>query len=419
MADLARQIAAANHAGQPVSLPSVCTAHEQVLRICLDAAARRGAALAVEATSNQVNHQGGYTGLQPQAYADRIRALAEAAGLPVVLGGDHLGPQVWRRQPAEAAMAEAETMIAAYIRAGFTKIHLDCSEGCAGEAAQLPDAVTASRSARLARVALDAAADPDGLAFVIGTEVPPPGGARLDEEGDIPATTPASARATLAAHRDAFEAAGLGPVLPQVCGLVVQPGVEFSPMAVHPLPMDRDPGLRAATSDWPGLTLEAHSTDYQPAPVYRRLAELGFGFQKVGPALTFAWRRAVYGLDLLRGLIGDPPEETLPGTMERIMLAEPGSWQSHYTGPPRAQRIARHFGLADRIRYYWPHPAAQRSVAQLLAQMGGSDLPRPLLSQVFDAATLDLAEARGGLHPEALIAAEVERALAPYFLEQP
>jgi len=418
MADLARRIAARNHAGEPVALCSVCTAHEEVLAICLETGARRGQPLAVEATSNQVNHQGGYTGLSPAEFAGRARRMADAAGCEIVLGGDHLGPQAWRKGPAEAAMAEAETMVAAYVRAGFTKIHLDCSEGCAGEPAQLPDAVTADRSARLAKVARDAAPDPGALIFVVGTEVPPPGGARLDEAGDIPATTPEAARATLDAHRAAFEEAGAADLVPLIAGLVVQPGVEFSPMAIHHLPMDRDPGLRAALAGWEGVTLEAHSTDYQHGQAYRRLAELGFGFHKVGPALTFAWRQGVYGLDILRGLAGLAPEEdTVPGVMEWLMMTDPGHWAGHYHGSPRAQRFARHFGLADRIRYYWPQPAARKSVDRLFRDLDGVELPAPMLAQVFDAQTLARAETFDGPQARRLVAAEVARALDPYFLE--
>ncbi len=78
----------------------------------------------------------------------------------VVLGGDHLGPNPWRHLPAEAALAEAEAMVAAYVAAGYEKIHLDTSMGCQGEPEHLPDEVTAERAARLAVVAQAAAGEP-------------------------------------------------------------------------------------------------------------------------------------------------------------------------------------------------------------------------------------------------------------------
>ncbi|MBI1416583.1 MAG: tagatose-6-phosphate kinase [Limimaricola sp.] len=424
MAEVLRQIISRNRAGHAAAIPSVCSAHPDVLRASLLLAAELGRPIVIEATSNQVNQDGGYTGQRPADFIASVRALAHECGLgpdQVVFGGDHLGPQVWRKGPAEAAMAKARVLVADYVRAGFTKIHLDCSEGCAGEAAQVGDALAASRAAELAAACEDAA-EGAGPLYVIGTEVPPPGGARHDiAEGAAP-TTPAHASATIAAHRAAFAAARLDGAWDRVVGLVAQPGVEFGPMQVQHLDMGRDPGLRAAVETVPGLCLEAHSTDYQHAVAYPRLARLGFAFQKVGPALTFAWREAIYALDHLRAIAGRAPAEGLPEVMERLMLAAPGAWQGHYHGDAAALRLQRHFGYADRIRYYWPHPEAARAVAALLHDVSAMSLPAPVLSQGFDAATMDRAEglmgATGGNRPRALLLAAVQQALAPYYFPQ-
>lgn len=416
MADILREVIRRNRAGAAVAIPSVCSAHPDVLEASLRLAADKGRAVVIEATSNQVNQDGGYTGMVPAAFIGFVHAIADRAGMDragVIFGGDHLGPQVWRKGPADAAMDRARRLVADYVRAGFRKIHLDCSEGCAGEPAQVGDAVAATRAADLAAAALAASADPDGLMFIIGTEVPPPGGARADESGDIVATTTTSAAATLAAHAAAFGAAGIGSALAQVGGLVVQPGVEFSPMHVHHLPLARDPGFLAVLADWPQLCLEAHSTDYQHPAVFPRLAELGFAFQKVGPALTFAYRSALYALDALRVQAGWGGG--LAEAMEAVMVADPGHWQGHYRGTTGDLRVERHFGLADRIRYYWPQPAAQAAVADLFAAFQGRNLPEPLLAQGFSAAEIDVAARMGGVGPRALVLARVQRALDPYF----
>lgn len=417
MADLLRDIIARNRAGEAAAIVSVCSAHPVVLRATLRRAQTLGRPMVVEATSNQVNQDGGYTGMTPAGFISFVHEIADQAGVDrglILFGGDHLGPQVWRRGPADVAMDKARQMIAAYVQAGFRKIHLDCSEGCAGEPAQVGDDLAALRAADLAQAALQAAPDPEALLFVIGTEVPPPGGARADEHGEVTPTTPASAVATLAAHVAAFQTAGLGRAVAQIGGLVVQPGVEFSPMAVHHLPMSRDPGLMAVLADWPGVCLEAHSTDYQHPQVFPRLAELGFAFQKVGPALTFAYRQAIYGLDALRGLAGWG-QPMLAEAMEALMLAEPRHWQAHYQGDDL--RVQRHFGLADRIRYYWPRPEAQAAVAAVLADLKGRDLPAPLMAQVFPKPVLERAEALGGDRAQALIEATVQLALDPYFFD--
>lgn len=419
MPDL-RQIIARNRAGEVLAIPSICTAHPDALEASLTLAETLDQPIVVEATSNQVNQDGGYTGLKPADFIHFVKSIAENSHVAherILFGGDHLGPQAWRKLPAEQAMQKAHQMVADYAAAGFTKIHLDCSEGCAGEPAQLPDTITASRSAALAATALKHAPDTSNLLFVIGTEVPPPGGARTDDHGDIPPTTPESATATLEAHRDAFTAAGIP--LDLIGGLVVQPGVEFSPMEVHPLPLARDPHLLDALTDWPNLCLEAHSTDYQHPDAYPRLAQLGFAFQKVGPALTFAWREALYALDAIRAQNGWATGPSLADTMETVMLDNPSYWQAHIHGTSAAPRTERHFGLADRIRYYWPHPQAQDAVQGLVTDLADKRLPDPLLAAHFCAAEIAFARSSPYPLPRALALARVQTALRPYFFTGP
>jgi D-tagatose-1,6-bisphosphate aldolase subunit GatZ/KbaZ len=202
-------------------------------------------------------------------------------------------------------------------------------------------------------------------------------------------------------------------------GLVVQPGVEFSPMEVHHLPLQRDPGLLAALTDWPNICLEAHSTDYQHAQVYPRLATLGFAFQKVGPALTFAWREALYALDTIRAQNGWASGPTLADTMEEVMLAHPAHWQAHVHGHTADPRSERHFGLADRIRYYWPDPKAQTAVQHLMTDLADKRLPDPLLAAHFSVSELALVRESRHPLPRALALARVQTALRPYFFTGP
>jgi D-tagatose-1,6-bisphosphate aldolase subunit GatZ/KbaZ len=420
MADVLRRVIAANRAHGHAAIPSVCSAHPDVLLASLRLAAQLNRPVVIEATSNQVNQDGGYTGLRPADFVALVRGMAQAAGCApenVILGGDHLGPQVWRKGNATHAMAKARVMVAGYVQAGFTKIHLDCSEGCAGEAAQVGDAIAAARAADLACAALQAAPNPAALLFVVGTEVPPPGGARVGDHGDIAPTTPAAALATMQAHLAAFDAAGLGAACAQIGGLVVQPGVEFSPMQVHHLPLTHDPGYGPVLARYPGLCLEAHSTDYQHPAAYQRLANLGFAFQKVGPALTHAYRRAVYALGHLRQIAGGTRAPAIWDVMEELMLQNPGHWQAHYHGAAASLRIQRHGALADRIRYYWPLPQAQAAVTALLDDLNAHPLPDPLVAQGFDAPTIARAQALGGPLPMALIHAEIQAALRPYFID--
>ena len=169
-------------AGEPVGVYSVCSAHPTVVQAAIAQAAADGSRVLIEATSNQVDQFGGYTGLRPAEFRDLVLRHRRASGFPrerVVLGGDHLGPNRWQRQSASAAMANAEVLIAAYVEAGYTKIHLDCSMACPDDPTVLADEIVAGRAARLLRVAEDTAhrEGTDGPVYVIGTEVPVPGGA--------------------------------------------------------------------------------------------------------------------------------------------------------------------------------------------------------------------------------------------------
>src|SRR5215510_11978544 len=91
---------ARHKAGEPCGMVSVCSAHPLVIEAALRHVQRTGAPFAlIEATSNQVNQDGGYTGMKPADFRDFVHRIADRAGLPrerILLGGDHLGPNAWQ-----------------------------------------------------------------------------------------------------------------------------------------------------------------------------------------------------------------------------------------------------------------------------------------------------------------------------------
>ena len=116
--------------GRAVGLFSVCSANLFVLSAAMNKAQQNGSLLLIESTANQVNQFGGYIGLTPAQFQESIRDLQRRYQLApnhVILGGDHLGPTVWQNEPAESAMQKSVQLVAEYVRAGFTKIHLDAS----------------------------------------------------------------------------------------------------------------------------------------------------------------------------------------------------------------------------------------------------------------------------------------------------
>lgn len=395
-------------------ITSVCSAHPTVIEAALRQADQGGTTALIEATCNQVNQEGGYTGLDPAGFRDLVFGLADRVGLPrarVVLGGDHLGPNPWRALPAETAMRRAEAMVAAYVAAGFTKIHLDTSMGCAGEPAALPDETTAARAARLAVVAEAGGTAPR---YIVGTEVPTPGGA-TEAITHLEVTRPEAARATYNVHRRAFAAAGAEAAFERVAALVVQPGVEFGHTDVAVYRPAAAASLSAILADLPCVVFEAHSTDYQPAEAFAALVRDGFAILKVGPALTFRLREALYGLDAIAVAL-DPEwaPHSLVAAMERAMLADPSHWRSHYHGAPPAQRVLRHFSYSDRIRYYWPTPAARDAVSRLLRSLSGQEIPDVLVSQYLPRLYDRVAAGLMAKQPEILVMESVRDVLRDY-----
>ncbi len=394
-------------AGQAIGIYSICSAHPVVLRAALREGLRSQAPVLIEATSNQVNQFGGYTGMTPADFRAFVLGIADAVGFPherILLGGDHLGPNCWQDQPSEVALAKSETMVAQYVEAGFRKIHLDCSMACADDPAALPERLVAMRAARLCAAAERAWAHLPALTrgeppvYVIGTEVPVPGGAH-EELQELAVTRSEAAADTIAGHREAFALRGLtgaGGAWERVIGLVVQPGVEFDHHKVVDYAAPKARALSAFIEQEPGLVYEAHSTDYQTPQALKSLVRDHFAILKIGPGATFALRETLWALaDIEEEWRGVDGSSRLKDVVLAAMSDRPVHWQKYY-GASERRHLDLQFSLSDRIRYYWAQPDVQRAVAAMLANLGDGPLPLTLLSQFLP---LQYAAIRAGRLP--------------------
>ena len=372
--------------GSAVGLTSVCSAHPLVIEATLREAVQSEGIALIEATSNQVNQDGGYTGMRPAAFREAVLAMAAAVGLPperVALGGDHLGPNAWQKMDSEAALAKASVMVREYVTNGFRKIHLDCSMACGGDPRSLGDELIAERTASLCADTESAWRDSGGEApvYIIGSEVPVPGGAH-ETLTELAVTTPAAARATIDAHRRAFARLGLESAWQRVIGLVVQPGVEFDHHQVIDYQRDKAASLSRSIVSVPGIVFEAHSTDYQTGAALKALVEDHFAILKVGPGVTFALREAFWALSDIAMELGAIPDDS--GSLKDVVLEsmqrEPKYWQAYYLDPEQ-QHFDLQFSLSDRLRYYWTVPEVARACAQLLKLLTVKGVPLTLLSQ--------------------------------------
>ena len=385
-----RSVVQRNRSGETVGSYAVCSAHPAVIEAAIQQALEDGNCLHVESTSSQVNQFGGYTGMTPKQFADGMRVAAASAGLPpgrVLLGADHLGPFAWRSEPSATAMAKACDLASLCVHAGYQKIHLDTSMPC-GDDKILDEKTVAERAAILCRAAEDACEDmPTGSPkplYVIGTEVPPPGGEVA--EGQCPAPTMVEdVHRTLDVFHSAFRAHGLFAAWENVVGLVVQPAVEFGDSRVFDYARQKVHALAAGLPKRPALVYEAHSTDYQSPAALAEMVEDHFAILKVGPWLTFAYREAVFALSSIEREILHKREVKSSQVREALefeMLRNPVYWRSYYRSNDDDElRLSRAFSFSDRCRYYWPQSSVQEEVKRLLHNLSRFSCPLTLLSQ--------------------------------------
>ena len=371
---------------------AVCSAHQVVIEAAIQQCLEDGSVLLVESTSSQVNQFGGYTGLTPSQFARFLHSAAESAGLPaerVLLGGDHLGPFPWRHEASASALSKASDLVRSCVLAGYQKIHLDASMPCGDdENGSFTERTVADRAAILCEAAESAHQElPSGsaeLVYVVGTEVPAPGGESVDAHS--PAVTKAEdVHRTLEAFRLAFEEKGLASVWERVIALVVQPGVDFGANSIFNYDRAKAQSLSDALSKHPGIVFEAHSTDYQSPQALAQIVEDHFAILKVGPWLTFAYRESVLALSAIeRELLTTRSSRRISRVrevLETAMLREPANWQSYYHGDDDEVRRDLIYGYSDRCRYYWNQPAVEEEVARLLRNLGEEPIPLTLVSQ--------------------------------------
>lgn len=407
---------------------SVTGSDPVVLRACMRDAKERGSWFICEATVNQVNQFGGYTGMKPKDYADMVCRLARETGFPeekIILSGDHLGPFTWQHLEAEEAMVRSRELVRQYVEAGFRKIHLDPTMPLKGDdAAVFGDDLIAQRAADLARVSEEAyERTKDDTrwdyrpVYVIGSEVPIPGG--TEEKETMHVTEPEALRATLECFRRAFVENGLEQVWEDTVAVVAQIGLEFSEDNVYDFNHENALPLARELERHPGICFESHSSDYQTPDALCHMVLDGVGILKVGPELTFAHREALFALSFIEeqlapacGLVPSGFMSVLDRTMR---CAKPDYWRKYYHGNEAALRMKRGYSYSDRCRYYFEQPVVKRARERLIENLSSVEIPTYLLSQFLP---VQYEKVRLGLlenTPEALIDDKIRAVMDRYY----
>lgn len=397
---------------------SVCSAHPLVIEAALRYELNTGKPVLIEATSNQVNQFGGYTGMTPKDFVEYVHKIAEEVGFPkdrLILGGDHLGPNCWQNEPAAEAMKKSLDLIQAYVEAGFTKIHLDASMSCADDIIPLAPMTVAKRSADMCKIAEESATaeQKSQLTYVIGTEVPVPGG-EASEIDTVHITELADIQNTIDTHVTAFEIAGIGEAINRVIAVVVQPGVEFDHSKVIRFEKEKAAEISTFIENTPWL-YEAHSTDYQTQEHLSDLVQAHFAILKVGPALTFALREALFSLaEIESETVAIEKASQFKKVVDDVLLDDPKYWKSYYGDKHSTIINNLHYSFSDRIRYYWSEPRIQQAISQLFNNLEQRPVPLSMLSQYMPKQYHKVSEGLLALEPKALVLDKIQEVVEMY-----
>ncbi|NLO99431.1 MAG: class II D-tagatose-bisphosphate aldolase, non-catalytic subunit [Clostridiaceae bacterium] len=415
--------------GVPVGIYSACSANDLVLEAVMERAKESDDVVLIEATANQVNQYGGYTGMLPADFRNFVYNLADKVGFSkdkIILGGDHLGPLTWKNEPAQSAMEKSKELIRQFVLAGFTKIHIDTSMHLGDDNAneKLDTKVIAERGAVLAEVAEESykelkASQPEAIhpVYVVGSEVPIPGGSQDEEEG-LQVTRVADFEETVQVFKDAFVKHNLENAWENVIAVVVQPGVEFGDESIHEYSREAAKELCDSLKKYPDLVFEGHSTDYQTKFAFREMVQDGIAILKVGPALTFALREALFSLsyienELITENTGKKPSGFIE-VLEEVMLKNPDNWKKHYHGDEHRLKLARKYSLSDRCRYYLPLPEVQKAINQLFENLKSVKIPLTLISQYMPLQYIKIREGKLNNDPVSLAKDRVVNCIDEY-----
>ena len=417
--------------GIPKGIYSVCSYNRYVIEASFRQAMEDESVVLIESTCNQVNQYGGYTGMKPVDFKRYIFSIAGSMNFPnerIILGGDHLGPYPFQNEKAESAMDKAREMVREYMLTGVSKIHLDASmslgDDPGGPNSTLDPRIIAERCAELCDMAEKTHGEVGkknnqlpAPVYVIGTEVPAPGGSDEVEKG-LEITGVSDLKETVSLTMELFQKYNLHDAWERVIAVVVQPGVEHGGHTIVEYDREKAKDLTSSLKEFPHLVFEGHATDYQTARGLKEMVEDGIAILKVGPSLTFATREAVFLLNYMEEeIFRGSPHVTLSkfsDTLENAMLENPKHWQKHCQGSEPELQFARKYSFFDRARYYWMDEKVKNSLKVLIENLGSRDIPLSLISQFFPEQYNKIRAGKLQKGPEALIRDRIREILKVY-----
>ncbi len=123
----------------------------------------------------------------------------------------------------------------------------------------------------------------------------------------------------------------------------------------------------------------------------------GIAILKVGPALTYGLREALFALSFMeKELVPEEKRANFIETLEEVMLAQPANWQKHYHGDDKQLALARKYSFSDRARYYIGQPEVTAAISKLFTNLKEYPIPMNMLHQYMP---VTYAKVRDGILP--------------------
>ena len=409
------------------AIPSYCSANRFVIEAILEQGKRFEDVIVIESTSNQVNQFGGYLGMTPENFKEYVYSISDKIGFDknkIILGGDHLGPQPWRDLNEKEAMEYSKELVRQCVLSGYTKIHLDTSMHLADDNkdVKLSDEIIAVRGAELLETAEEAFSEliknkPNAIhpVYIIGSEVPVPGGAQ-GNNSKLEVTSTEDFNRTVETYIKVFKEKGLEDKWNHIIAVVVQPGVEFGDDEIDHYDRMAAKSLSIELGKYPNLVFEGHSTDYQTPKKLKEMVEDGIAILKVGPALTFALREALFSLSMMEKelIIDEEKRANFIEVLDKAMVSDNKDWINYYSGDEYQLKLAREYSFSDRCRYYLSKKDVDASIEKLIKNISSVKVPLSMIHQYFP---LQYTKIRDGLlknNPRALIKDNIINVIEDY-----
>ena len=152
-----------------------------------------------------------------------------------------------------------------------------------------------------------------------------------------------------------------------------------------------------------GLYLLAQFDAYQTAADLYNMVTDGIAILKVGPALTYGLREALFSLSMMeKELVPEEKRASFIETLDAVMLASPANWEKHYHGDEKHLAQCRKYSYSDRARYYIGQPEVVAAMNKLFDNLREYPIPMNMLHQYMPISYAKIREGKLKLDPREL-----------------